>query len=68
MGWARGTELFDGVIDAALPMTMTAVNRQYLFEKILDLFMDYDWDCINESKYWENPDFQVAYQKLCPDY
>ena len=67
MGWARGTELFDDVMAFTLPK-IAHDQRSQLFKEILDLFMDYDWDCINESRYWSDPDFQIAYQILCPDY
>jgi hypothetical protein len=67
MGWASGTELFDDIMAFALPK-IDQDHRNQLFKEMLELFMDHDWDCINESRYWNDPDFQTAYQTLCPDY
>ena len=67
MGWASGTQLFDNVIAIVLPR-IDQTFRRHLFKDMLELFTDYDWDCINESRYWNDLDFQAAYQALWPDY
>ncbi len=67
MGWARGTELFDDIVRVTLPMISLPEDRREFFYTMLDKFTDYDWDCIDESRYWSDPDFQLAYQKIFPD-
>ena len=67
MGWASGTELFDDIMAFVLPITYVE-SRGQLFKEMLELFMNRDWDCINESRYWTDPDFQAAYKLLDPEY
>lgn len=68
MGWCSGTELFDAMADIVLPMLETADQAAHYFEKAIDAFTNKDWDCINESRYWEHPDFKFAVSKLFPDW
>lgn len=59
MGWCSGTDLFDKVIDA-IPEEHRTVE---LFKKIITAFEENDWDCQYESKYYDNPMFQEAWDQ-----
>ena len=67
MGWCSGTQLFDDVMKTVLTFAQTDAERVYLFKEMIDLFTDKDWDCEGDSRYWSDPDFQLAYKLLFPD-
>ena len=52
MGWCSGTEIFDAVLDAALPYVPESEHEAFA-AKIAEPLWDGDWDCENDSKYWE---------------
>jgi hypothetical protein len=52
MGWCSGTSIFDGVMDAIVPI----VEPDHLYDiagHIAELLWDSDWDCEADSKYYE---------------
>lgn len=54
MGWASGTEIFDGIVDAAINYIPVS-NQRRVFKKIINAFEGADWDCQCESKYADHP-------------
>lgn len=53
VGWCSGTEIFDTVLDAALPhITDKAARDRFVYLVAVSLW-DGDWDCEGDSDYYE---------------
>lgn len=53
MGWCSGTQIFDTVLDAALPhITDKAARDRFVYLVAVSLW-DGDWDCEGDSDYYE---------------
>lgn len=65
MGWASGTELFDRCIDALLDKKRTKEER---IRDVIEAFEDADWDCQQESEYYEHPVVGKVFQAIHPDW
>lgn len=53
MGWCSGTVVFDAVCDALL--SEDKPDKKYAIKALIDALCDMDWDCENESDYWDHP-------------
>lgn len=53
MGWCSGTEIFDTVLDAALPHITDKAARDHFVYLIAVSLWDGDWDCEGDSNYYE---------------
>jgi len=62
MGWSSGSELFGGIIEALKPTIPDAAMRQTVYEKLIPLFEDQDWDTQDECL-GTDPAFDKAYEK-----
>lgn len=47
MGWARGSDIFNDLIDAAKKY-IPKENRREFYKKMINSFEDCDWDTQNE--------------------
>ena len=52
MGWCSGTAIFDGVMDAVLPV-LEPERIPAVVERVAEILWDGDWDCEGDSKYYE---------------
>jgi|1185.fasta_scaffold09862_2 hypothetical protein len=53
MGWCSGTQIFDAVLNAALPhITDKAARDRFVYQIAVSLW-DGDWDCESDSDYYE---------------
>lgn len=65
MGWCSGTVVFDAVMDAVLkPET----DRAVMLRTLIDALEDMDWDCQQDSEYWEHPIVRQVMQEKHPDW
>ncbi len=52
MGWCGGTVVFDSVVEALLD---PSTDKKYAIKSLIEALEDMDWDCQNESDYWNHP-------------
>lgn len=68
MGWCSGTDVFDGVLEHFL--TKKGVKKEPDVESVIkgliQALWDHDWDCEQDSAYWEHPLVQKVFRKLDP--
>lgn len=62
MGWGNGCEIFDNVLDNLVKADK--IDKYKVIEDLLDKLTDFDWDNVDESKYFNHPLVQKAYKKL----
>lgn len=66
MGWCSGTEVFDSVASALLDEEGKDVEE--VLSQLYIVLRDKDWDCVNESAYYEHPIVRGIIEKLEPDW
>lgn len=64
MGWCSGTDIFDEVVQS---LKAGDAPKETL-KKLAVVLEDHDWDCQNESKYWDDPDIREIFQELHPSW
>lgn len=64
MGWSSGTDLFDTVM--AELVKEGPIDKVRVIRALLKAMEDEDWDCQNESEYWNHPLVQEANALLHP--
>lgn len=52
MGWCSGTVVFDAAVEAILDPN---ADKKYAIKALIEAFEYADWDCQNESDYFEHP-------------
>lgn len=62
MGWCSGTVVFDAVCDAIL--SNKKIDKQELLEQFISVLHDMDWDCEQESEYFNHPTVKKAFTRL----
>ena len=77
MGWCSGTDVFDTVCEAMLnpkninvdPNTGLIVsNTKEVLKKVITELEEMDWDCQEDSEFWESPIVQEIFKNLHPDW
>ena len=77
MGWCSGTDVFDIICDAMLASKNTNVdpntglimsNTKEALKKIITELEEMDWDCQQESEFWDSTIVQEAFKDLHPDW
>lgn len=67
MGWCSGTQIFDDVASVLLGKKKTKTPKEVL--KLLAKAMeDMDWDCQQDSDYWDHPIVKEVFKELHPDW
>lgn len=66
MGWCSGTDVFD-VACGAILNPENSNTKDTLKEIIIELEM-MDWDCQQESEFWNSPAVQEAFKELHPEW
>jgi hypothetical protein len=67
MGWNKGSELMDRIIQAAGKHIPDAEARKMFYREVIDAFEDLDWDTENESM-GQDEAFDRALRELHPDW
>lgn len=65
MGWCGGTEYFDGAMNLFIDYVPKEM-REPLMYAWYRFIRDGDWDCVNESEYWD--ELKEILKKNEPDY
>lgn len=68
MGWCSGTDLFDSVIEVILDDDLPYKEQVDDIAKIIEYFEDNDWDCQDDSSYYDFPIVKDAFKKVHPDW
>lgn len=77
MGWCSGTDIFDVVCETMLnpenvnvdPNTgLTVSNTKEVLKKIIVELELMDWDCQQETEFWDSPIVQEVFKELHPDW
>jgi len=66
MGWCSGTEIFDKVAWALLDKEPKHLKE--VLGLLIDALEDSDWDCQQDSDYWDHPVVQEIMRELHPDW
>lgn len=53
MGWCSATEIFDDVCDVLL--AEEPIDKVQVIARLIDALEQGDWDCQEESGYWDHP-------------
>ena len=66
MGWCSGTETFDVAVGGILNEdNMTPKDR---IKMLIQAWQNMDWDCEQDSQYWNHPVVRQAFKELWPDW
>ena len=73
MGWSSGTRVFDKVCGHVLGSPdrkgiSTAISVQDLLIALVDVLEDLDWDCQEESRYFNHPLVREILVRKHPDW
>ena len=66
MGWCSATEFFDNVAEQLLDKDEIAVEEVLMV--LAETLRDMDWDCENDSYYWDHPTVQEIFRELEPEW
>ena len=68
MGWSSGTQIFDVFCDALLGDGERKMTKQSALKVIIKALEEGDWDCHQDSQYWDHPLVQKVMRKLHPEW
>lgn len=63
MGWCSGTEIFDRVVEILLEPHL---DKKKIIKELLDVLEDQDWDCQQDSLYWDHPLVRKVFEEVHP--
>jgi len=66
MGWCSATEIFDAVCDGIL--SDEDKSKKEVLTTLIASLEDGDWDCQQDSEYWDNPLVQEIMRELHPSW
>jgi len=66
MGWCSGTEVFDAVAEAVLEEG--EMDAKEILMIVAEVLRNNDWDCENDSYYWDHPVVQEIFHELEPEW
>ena len=66
MGWCSATSIFDKILDQVL--SKKKQSREKFIESLINTLEDNDWDCQQESEYWDHPIVRKVFEKLHPEW
>lgn len=68
MGWCSGTEIFDAVAKYVVSTDQPEDVQVNLLLTLADAMEDMDWDCQQDSAYYDHPIVQKVMRSLHPDW
>ena len=63
MGWCSATEIFDSVVGALLE---DSPDIETTIKELINALEGGDWDCQQDSYYWDNPIVQKCFRQTSP--
>lgn len=66
MGWCSGTQVFDPICEALFGDE--PLDRKALLKEVIDALESNDWDCQQDSAYWDHPLVQEVMRELHPSW
>ena len=67
MGWSRGYEIFDVVVEKLLTSSLTRAVKCNIIQDLMLALEDHDWDTFADSAFCEDPIVLAARKRLHPD-
>ncbi len=68
MGFCSGTQIFDDAMEEILKIELPEAKQILIVMALIDALDNHDWDCHQDSAYYENPIVNRAIQNLHPDW
>ena len=68
MGFCSGTEIFDPVVKAILEVPIPDASKIRILTDLVDALENHDWDCQEDSHYYEHPLVQAVMRAAHPDW
>lgn len=66
MGWCSATTIFDTVCDGLL--SDEPQDKKKIITELISALEDGDWDCQQDSDFWDHPLIQEIMKELHPDW
>ena len=66
MGWCSGTDIFDSVCQVLFDPNVR--NGKEIVKRLVEILEDHDWDCHQDSRYWDTPVVQEVMRELHPSW
>jgi len=66
MGWCSATEIFDTVASAVL--SDKPLDKKEVLMVVAEALRDMDWDCEQDSDYWDDPIVREIFMELEPEW
>ena len=64
MGWCSGTNIFDPIVGALL--ADKPIDKKAVIKIVAEALEDGDWDCQQDSDYWNHPLVREVFMELHP--
>jgi hypothetical protein len=64
MGWCSATEIFDPLVEAVL--SDEPLDKHAFIKKLIEVLEANDWDCQQDSRYFDHPAVKAAFKELHP--
>ena len=64
MGWSSGTVIFDQI--AEIVLSDEPLDKRATLKAVIAALESEDWDCQNDSEYWEHPIVQSIMREMHP--
>ena len=71
MGFCSGTDIFDPVIKVIIESTnadISPTSKVVVVKSLINALEDHDWDCQDDSTYYNHPIVKQAMRELHPDW
>lgn len=68
MGWCSGTDVFDAHVETVLQYVEEYDDRVNMIEHMIKKLEDNDWDCQQDSGYYERPEVNAAMRRVHPEW
>lgn len=68
MGWCSGTSIFDELAKYILSSGLPEDTQFAILLKVARILENEDWDCQQDSLYWQHPLVLRVFQTLHPDW
>jgi len=66
MGWCSATPIFDAVCRALFDKPKRKSDREEILMMVIGELEEGDWDCQQDSAYWEHPEVQKIFRDIHP--
>lgn len=68
MGWCSATEIFDKVLAEIIDTDLPEENQERVVRVLIDALEEGDWDCQQDSSYYDHPFVREIFEDLHPDW